>query len=264
MDKKVPVAVIITKVDMLDEEELNQVIESVHNVINDIPVFTYSTNNFIHHDNPNYEKYVQKSELIDWALKNLDESLQSGFIPALKAGLKEKRNYVFTHTIPLYTGLAAGAVLSMAIVNVPFADSVPLMGLQVKMSMDIIKKFGIENDIKRTIGDILGANVISYIGKTLASQILSVIPVVGNVVKGTVNVSVAATITAILGVSISIICEQYLKACIDNEGSDGVLDFSDFITQERLKEVMDDVTNNKEKHKIPQIIKNGLSKIRKK
>ena len=254
LSKNVPVVVVITKVDTLDEDELVQIKRAIHEKVSGVEVFTYATAEHFPSEIEGYEKYVQKTELINWALENLDDTLRTGFIPSLKAGLKEKRQYILTHKVPFYSTLAGSAVVGMSVVNVPFADSIPLMGIQVKMAMDIIKTYGIDNSLKNVISDLVGANLLSYLGKTIASQLLSVIPVVGNIVKGTVNVSVAVTITAVLGTAISIICEQYLKACIENGGSENLPKFSDFITADRLEEVMKIVANDKEKYGIDKTI----------
>lgn len=262
--KEVPVIVIITKVDSLDEESVNQIKKDVYDRVSGIEVYTYATVDHLPSDNENYKKYVQKTEIINWALKNLDQQLQSGLIPALKGGIKEKRNLVITSRVPYYVCAAAATVMATSFIPVPFSDSIPLMGIQIKMAMDIIKTYGIENNISRTIQDVIGANLVSYIGKTLATQILSVIPGFGSIAKATVNVSVAATITAVLGISISIICEQYLKLCIDNGGAENLPDFSDFITKERLAEVMKTVNSEKEKYGISDMISNAIASIKNK
>lgn len=91
--------------------------------------------------------------------------------------------------------------------------------------------------MKGAVKNLAGAGFVSYIGKTLASQLLSVIPFVGGAAKATVNVSVATTVKATLGVAITKICEEYTKACIENGGSKDLMitKISDYFTVENLK-----------------------------
>lgn len=81
--RNIPVCVIITKVDNLDENEVAQIKDAVgeagkRNRINGVEVFTYSTNSDLG------DEYVQKSEINSWAHHNLDDYLRESFIPSLK------------------------------------------------------------------------------------------------------------------------------------------------------------------------------------
>lgn len=69
------------------------------------------------------------------------------------------------HKIPKYAALAAGIVTATSFVPVPLSDSVPLMGIQVKMAADILSCYGIDNDLKSIVKNVTGAGVVSYIGK---------------------------------------------------------------------------------------------------
>ena len=257
-NKKIPVMVLVTKVDQVDENELEQLIDQIRAEVPDnVDIYTYSTT--INKDEKIYKKYVQRSEIIDWAIDNLDESLRLGLIPAVKGSLKEKRELILKNCVPTYTTLAAAAVLGSSVVPVAFSDSIPLMAIQIKMAMSIFNAFKIKTDVKNVISDMVGTSAVSYIGKTLASQIVSWIPGIGQVAKATVNTTVAASVTAVLGVGITLIAEQYLKACIDNNGAEN-LPFAEFLTKERFKETMDYVNNHKKEFGIDKIIKNVVKK----
>lgn len=125
------------------------------------------------------DEYVQKSEINSWAHHNLDDYLRESFIPSLKKAQGQMAEMMIKHKIPKYAALAAGIVTATSFVPVPLSDSVPLMGIQVKMAMDILSCYGIDNDMKGAVKNLAGAGFVSYIGKTLASQLLSVIPFVG-------------------------------------------------------------------------------------
>ncbi len=259
-NKKIPVMVLVTKVDQVDENELEQLKYQIRaEVPNNVHIYTYSTAINKEEDEEIYKRYVQRSEIINWAIDNLDESLRLGLIPAVKGSLKEKRELILKNCVPTYTALAAAAVLGSSVVPVAFSDSIPLMAIQIKMAMSIFNAFKIKTDVKNVISDMVGTSAVSYIGKTLASQIVSWIPGIGQVAKATVNTTVAASVTAVLGVGITLIAEQYLKACIDNNGAEN-LPFAEFLTKERFKETMDYVNNHKKEFGIDKIIKNVVKK----
>lgn len=236
--RNIPVCVIITKVDNLDEKEVAQIKDAVgeagkRNRINGVEVFTYYTNS------------------------DLDDYLRESFIPSLKKAQGQMAEMMIKHKIPKYAAVAAGIVTATSFVPVPLSDSVPLMGIQVKMAMDILSCYGIDNDMKGVVKNLAGAGFVSYIGKTLASQLLSVIPFVGGAAKATVNVSVATTVTATLGVAITKICEEYTKACIENGGSKDLMitKISDYFTVENLKKVMKEISKGKDQKIVERIVK---------
>lgn len=255
--RKIPVCVIITKVDDFDETELTQIKGAVRENTIGVDTFTYSIMENID------EKYVQKSEIDAWAHNNLDDYLKSSFIPSLKMEQGRMAEMIIKHKIPKYASTAAATVAGMSLINIPFSDSIPLMTIQFTMATDIIKCYGIDNDIKNVLTNIVGANLISYLGKTLATQLFSVIPFIGAGAKATVNVSVAATVTATLGVAITKICEQYVKACYENGGSDDltITKFTDFFTAENLKTIMKGLDADKENNGIMDIVKAAVKSV---
>lgn len=260
-NKKVPLMVLITKVDAVDEGELNRLISSIRTAFCDIHIYTYST--LIDNDNGAYERYVQKPEIVKWALDNLDESLQLGFLPAVKGSLKERRKIVLKNCVVPYTATAAATVVTTSFIPVPFSDSVPLMAIQVKMSMSIIKAFGIKSSGVKVVQDVVGTTVVSSFGKKLASQLLSIFPIFGSIVKAAVNVSVATSVTAVLGAGITILCEQYLTACVKNGGAEN-LSFQEFFNQDKLKEAIEYVQRHKSEFGIDDIIMNASKMVKKK
>ena len=90
------------------------------------------------------------------------------------------------------------------------------------------------------------------------------IPFVGGAAKATVNVSVATTVTATLGVAITKICEEYTKACIENGGSKDLMitKISDFFTVENLKKVMKEISKGKEQKVIKEIVNALVDKFK--
>lgn len=254
--RNIPVMVLITKIDEVEEEELDGLKKEIKRQFPNLAVFTYSA---MIPDAPEfaevYKKFVQTDKISSWAVDNLDDSLVAGLLPAVKKGINDQKKYVMSKIVPMYAGLAAAAVTGTSFVNVPFTDSAVLMPLQVKMALNIINVYGIKAGTGKLIGDVVSTSIVSYLGRTIATQIIGVIPVIGNVTKAVVNVSVATTVTAFLGTAISLVCEQYLKLCVDKGGSDKIA-FVDFFTTEKLEEALKYVKAHAEEFKIEDIIKN--------
>ena len=81
---------------------------------------------------------------------------------------------------------------------------------------------------------------------------MKVIPLAGNAINATVNTAVASSVTAALGFAIAIVCEQYLAACVDNNGAQN-LPFAQFMNSERLKEAFKYVNAHKDEFNIQEI-----------
>lgn len=252
----VPVMIVITKIDNITEDELLALRRTIAHALPSVPsVYSYSTNKQFIQDLKAvglYERFVQRDEMIRWAVSHLDEALREGFIPSLRTNLGIRRNFILSTIVKKYSTMAGATVLGTSVVNVPFSDSVPLMTLQVKMAMSILNAYGIKSDASKLVGNLIGTTGVSYLGKTLASQLVSVIPFFGNAVKAAVNTSVAAGVTASLGAAVTLTCEQYLKACIRNNGADN-LPFADFMTIENLKQALSYVEKHKSDFDIPDI-----------
>ena len=243
--------IVITKIDQVDEQELdqlkNEIAEKISGVVVGQDLFTYSTQ-------LKNDTYVQKDKMIKWALDHLSGALRDSLIPSFKGQVKLQKEHAFKKVIPKYAGLVITTVTATSFIPVPFSDSVPLMALQTKMVYEITSKM---KDIASTLA---GTGIISYIGKTLAAQILGVIPFFGSIAKGVVNVSVAVTITVSLGAAMTLLCESYMKHCIESGTKVG---FFEYVTPEKLKQMIIYVNEHKKDLGIDELISNALSKFKK-
>ena len=249
----VPVMVILTKVDLVDEKDIVDMKSVIHDFMEDLPVFTYSIAEELKEDETIYKKYVQKDEITDWALDNLNEALRRGFLPAVRGSIEKKRNEILAKIIPQYSAIASAAAAGMSFVNVPFTDSVPLMSIQLKMAMSILKAYGIDVEAQEIVTHLVGTSFLTYIGRTLATQLLGVLPFAGNIFKATVNTGVAGSVTAVFGAAMTVLCEAYLQACVKANGAKN-LPFAEFFTAERLKEAMQLVSVNPSTYMINSFI----------
>ena len=213
--KNVPVAIVITQIDNVDEDELNEIIRVIQNDFLNIKYFTTCVT-----DDEEIAKavepYNQKDELLDWALDNLDKSLKDGFVISIKNNLIIKKKHIEKNVIPIYVTSAGAATL----IPIPMADSAALVPIQMAMTAHIMKSYGID-EYMGAAGSIVSSTIISTIGKsiakTLAGNILKFIPFVGQVVGATVNAAVAGSVTLSIGYAISFLCYEYSKAIIDGK-----------------------------------------------
>lgn len=213
--KNVPVAIVITQIDNVDEDELNEIIRVIQNDFLNIKYFTTCVT-----DNEEIAKavepYNQKDELLDWALDNLDKSLKDGFVISIKNNLIIKRKHIEKNIIPIYVASAGAA----ALIPLPMADSAALMPIQMAMTAHIMNAYGID-EYKGVAGSIVSSTIIATIGKsiarTLAGNILKFIPAFGQAVGMAINASVAGALTASIGYAITLLCYEYSKAIIDGK-----------------------------------------------
>ena len=122
--------------------------------------------------------------------------------------------------------------------------------------MRLSRDTGIKTETQKLAADLRGhlSRLQFWEGPWQGSLIKAFIPVAGNVFNATVNTTVAATVTAVLGFFVvSIVCEQYLAACVDNNGAVN-LPFTQFMNSARLKEAVKYVTEHKNEFNIQDLL----------
>ncbi len=257
--RKIPVCVVITKVDCVDRAELDELIGAVRSEIPDIDIFTYASIS-----TPALKEkminagYIQQDELLHWAAENLDESLRNGLLASVNGALGDKHAHVLKTIIPTSALSAVGIVVLSSFVPVPFTDSAALMTLQSGMALMIMNSYNIAGIGEQVVGTVLGSTLISTLGKTLANTLAKALPGISQAVA-VANSTVAASLTATIGLTVNEICYQYMKRCVNNSG-DPVSNFNSFFTTEMFKETFKTIQGSSG-DLIKQIADNALSKI---
>lgn len=126
--------------------------------------------------------------------------------------LEDLQNYKYKEMFEKADNIVLGFVGSTAAtgaVPIPFADAPLLIGQQVAMMIAINKVFGF--DIKRDALQslavaALGVGGATMIGKTVASNLMKLVPGVGSVAGGAVSAGTAGVITLALG-------KAYIEVC---------------------------------------------------
>lgn len=83
------------------------------------------------------------------------------------------------------------------------------------MASDIFSIHGINAGVGTLLKNVIGSRLISMLGKTLAGNLLKLIPGVGSVVGGAINGSVAASITYSLGYALNQLAMKAVEAKLE-------------------------------------------------
>lgn len=227
--RNVPIAIVVTQIDNVDEEELNDICKTIKKDLPKILFFTVCVTD----DKEIAEAvkpYNQKDNLVQWAMDNLDDVLKIGFASSLNNQLDFVKDTVNSKIVPIYIASSTAA----AIVPIPLADAALLTPIQLSMSVHIMAVYGI-GKLNGAVTSVVNSVIISQVGKTLAKSligsVIKFIPGGGSFVGAAINTTVATTITTALGYAISELCYRYSKAIL--EGKD--VDIELFFNSEALK-----------------------------
>ncbi len=137
--------------------------------------------------------------------EELQDTLQSVQIASLKA--KKKRAQVAVAT-------ATATAFGEGFAPIPFADSALLIPTQVAMIASITAIYGL--DINKSIltafvSSALGTGGATIAGKTIAANLLKLVPGAGTVLGGTISGATAGVITTALGEAYIVLMEAIYK-----------------------------------------------------
>ena len=212
--KKIPTAVVFTQCDNDDHEgsiakELSKTVYSHFG--KEIPCFQTSNDVEIN-------KELDIDQLITWSEENInDENLRLGFIIAQKVSLKEK-DKAANVKINWYVAIASGVGAS----PIPISDAIALTALQIKMTADIYKIYGLDNSLTKVMQNLIQSKLVSMLGKMIAGNLVKWIPGIGTAIGAAINAAVAGAITFAMGKSIAYLCHKAVEQCW--EGNDKVLE----------------------------------------
>lgn len=135
--------------------------------------------------------------------------------------LEELQDYEYRELFEKANNIVLGFVASTTAtgaVPIPFADAPLLVGQQVAMMVAINKVFGfnIQRDALQSLAvAALGVGGATVIGKTVASNLIKLIPGPGSVVGGAVSAGTAGVITFALGKAYIEVCKAIKMGKLD-------------------------------------------------
>ena len=106
--------------------------------------------------------------------------------------------------------VAVAATAATGAVPIPFADAPLLIGEQVALMTTICGIYGInvkKDGLKMLATTALSAGGAAIVGKTVATNLLKLVPGVGSVVGGTISAGTAGVITLAMGKAFIEVCK---------------------------------------------------------
>jgi uncharacterized protein (DUF697 family)/GTP-binding protein EngB required for normal cell division len=204
------VCVLLTKIDEMDEGQLNDMKADLQKDLPGADVFCLSINA---RQDEGVAQFCDWDKLTDWSYNHLAGTLKERFVMALRGRLDLKHKQA--------AGIVVGATAAAAAVGaspIPFSDAALLIPVQTGMIMGIAGIYGIHVG-KAAISSVAGGVGISALGKSVAGGLMKLIPGIGTIAGAVVNASVAGTITGALGGAFSELCYKQCKDSLDGKPS---------------------------------------------
>jgi uncharacterized protein (DUF697 family)/GTP-binding protein EngB required for normal cell division len=214
-----PVCVLLTKIDEMNEEQLNDMMRSLTRDMPDIDIFRLS---ILARKDEGIAKFCDWDKLTDWSYSRLSGVFKERFVQALRGRLDLKHKQA--------TAVVAGATTAAAAVGaspIPFSDAFLLVPVQTGMIVGIAAIYGIHLG-GATVSSLTSSTAISALGKSVAGGLIKFFPGIGSFIGGMINASVAGTITGALGGAFSELCYKQCKDML--EGKSPVIDIEQILT----------------------------------
>ena len=155
-------------------------------------------------------------ELVDATFRCAPAGVEQALTAAQRVDLKRKQEQA--NTVIAGAATAAGAAGATPI---PFSDAVVLVPIQLGMMARISAIYGIEVD-KAAMASIAATAAATQAGRTVAGNLLKMIPGFGTVGGGAINATVAAGFTGAIGAAWSAVCVKLGEGKL--RGVNGALD----------------------------------------
>lgn len=191
----VPVIVVLTQsYSKRDAQKLKSEVEKENlPIVNVVPVLA--------EDYEIDDEYTAKAyglERLSEVMNNvIPDAVQKTFIAVQKVNLELKKGKA--QAVVASSAVAAAAT---GAVPIPFSDAAVLVPEQIAMIGGITAIFGVPMDqgtVMAIISATIGTAGTTVLGKTIAANLIKLIPAVGSVVGGVISAATAAALTAALG-----------------------------------------------------------------
>ncbi|MFN4763726.1 YcjF family protein [Gillisia sp. Q332] len=199
-ESRIPVALIFSKCDEVNEDDLEAMVKVINPNSNFNDAFVSNNSPFFttdHKEQLEAEENLSLSKVVEWSIKNLPASLELAFISAQMINIEAKRqkanSIINQHT-------AGNALIGGS--PIPFSDAPVLIASQAGMIARILYVYDFENYKQIATGFMASSGaslVISNIGRSIAGNLLKLIPGVGTVIGGLINAVIASAITYAMG-----------------------------------------------------------------
>lgn len=239
------IGIIFTKCD--EDDECGSIAKTFRNIIDselgyDIPSFEVSTDQYL---------ILDLNKLINWSADQLDDDdLKAAFISSQIQNLREKQKSA-AKLIAFYSSLAA----VIGAVPIPIADSALLIPLQITMATNIVYLYGMDG-LAHIPSAVISDIIVSSLGKSIAGDIIKLIPEIGTIAGATINAGVAAAITSALGFAFSQICYTSCEKIAKGES----IDILNIFSNENIRQYTEEYFKNPDNKIDSNILKNLINK----
>ncbi len=183
------------------------------------------------------DEYTVKAYGLDTLITVMGEALPEELMDTLqnvqKASLEEKKRRAHAAV-----ATAVAAAFGEGFVPIPFADATLLIPTQVTMIASITAIFGVNVStslIVAFVSSALGTSGATIAGRTIASNLLKLVPGAGTVLGGTISGATAGLLTTALGETYIKLMEAVYKGEIDAndlDGKDGIKKIKELFKQQ--------------------------------
>ena len=216
---KMPIAVILTQADEVSEEDTASIIDEVKLHCPGVIFFEISTDKLLK---------LSVDRIVDWSYQHLDAALREGFISASKNAIAHKRKQSLI-IVAEHSAIAA----TICVNPLPFSDAPLLVGNQMAMIARMASIWDLPN-LKAVAAGGIFSQLVSQLGRTLAGNLLKLVPGVGSTIGAVVNATVGSAITGAVGYAVTEICEKITT----DELSGIVKNISSYFEENLLKELI--------------------------
>lgn len=227
-DFNIPVALIFSKCDEVEEADLEALIEELDPNLTFKKAFFSNQSPFFSTDDKQYHgiENFSLNKVVDWSIQHLPEALKFGFISSqmvnLEAKRKEADSIIKQHTTG--NALVGGS-------PIPFSDAPILIASQSGMLARILIVYGFK-DPKTLVSGFMSSSglslLISNFGRSLVGNIIKLIPGVGSVVGAMISAGVASAITFAMGKTTSEILFRLNKDILEGDSTKAEETIKDF------------------------------------
>lgn len=162
-------------------------------------------------------------DLLDATFRAAPEGAREALNVAQKIDIQRKRDRA-----KVVIGTATTAAAAAGATPIPFSDAVLLVPIQVGMFVGISHTFGISVE-KANVLTFAATGVSTRAGKSLAANLLKLVPGVGSAVGGVITGAIAAGFTTAMGAAWTTVCVQLAEGKLS--ALDGAMD------QEAIREL---------------------------
>ncbi|MBQ8708813.1 MAG: 50S ribosome-binding GTPase [Succinivibrionaceae bacterium] len=215
-----PIAVVLTKQDHATDESAEALRRAVRqnfpeDVFGNIEIFeTFDPSQVTAEEAAELNRALNGASegLFQWTRDHLDESYRRAFDMASRRGFDNKEKQCDD-----YIKLAVASAATVAASPIPFSDAPLLAAAQLALMAKILTVWGIGDITDKMVGTASTA-LTTYLGRSLAANLVKLIPGIGTALGTTINASVASGLTYAYGKATVAVCRKINELNLNQEG----------------------------------------------